>query len=344
MVFKVINDLNEIVRQKWSDFVYHHPNGNIFQTPEMYEVYKNTKNYEPIFLAVVNEDNEILGTLSAVIQREYDGIIGDFTARSIVWDGPLAKNDDKKVVKLLLERYEKMVEKKAIYTEFRNLRALSSDYKTIFIQNGYQYIEHLNYVLDLSVGKDKLFSNLSASKRRQIRKARNELNVKIIDTANEKDIGVFYKILSHHYSNYVKKPLAPLDFFFSINRFLVQKRLAKTFVVKHNDKIIGGIVSPISHNFSKSTIYELYICGSRNHDRLYPSVIATWAPIEWGADNGINYFDFMGAGKPSIDYGVREFKSKFGGKMVNYGRFEKIHQPVKFKVAKAGFKLWQKVK
>jgi len=27
----------------WSAFVYNHPNGNIFQTPEMYEVYKHTK-------------------------------------------------------------------------------------------------------------------------------------------------------------------------------------------------------------------------------------------------------------------------------------------------------------
>jgi len=36
----------------WSSFVYNHPNGNIFQTPEMYEVYKQTKNYEPIFFTI----------------------------------------------------------------------------------------------------------------------------------------------------------------------------------------------------------------------------------------------------------------------------------------------------
>ncbi len=33
---------------KWADFVYNHPNGNIFQTPDMYQVYKHKKNYEPI--------------------------------------------------------------------------------------------------------------------------------------------------------------------------------------------------------------------------------------------------------------------------------------------------------
>jgi len=39
---------------KWSEFVYNHPHGNIFQTPEMAEVYKRTKNYESITLAAIN--------------------------------------------------------------------------------------------------------------------------------------------------------------------------------------------------------------------------------------------------------------------------------------------------
>ena len=42
-------------KTRWSEFVYNHPHGNIFQTPEMAEVYKRTKNYEPITLAVVDD-------------------------------------------------------------------------------------------------------------------------------------------------------------------------------------------------------------------------------------------------------------------------------------------------
>jgi len=91
---RVVQGVN---RPKWSDFVYHHPNGNIFQTPEMYEVYRNTKNYEPVFLAVVSEDNEILGILLSVIQREYRGTVGNLTARAIVWGGPLIKNNNRQV-------------------------------------------------------------------------------------------------------------------------------------------------------------------------------------------------------------------------------------------------------
>ena len=43
----------------WSEFVYGHPYGNIYQTPEMAEVYKRTKNYEPISLAVIDENDNL---------------------------------------------------------------------------------------------------------------------------------------------------------------------------------------------------------------------------------------------------------------------------------------------
>ena len=93
MEFKIIKGMSGLDKNKWSNFVYNHPYGNIFQTPEMYEVYQNTKNYEPVFLTVVNNRDEISGTLLAVIQKEYSGVLGNFTARSIIHGGPLIKDD-----------------------------------------------------------------------------------------------------------------------------------------------------------------------------------------------------------------------------------------------------------
>lgn len=58
---------DSIDHQKWEDFVLNHTNGNIFQTPEMHEVYRRTKNYEPIALAVLDESNEIVALTQAVV-------------------------------------------------------------------------------------------------------------------------------------------------------------------------------------------------------------------------------------------------------------------------------------
>ena len=35
-------------------FCDNHPHANIFQTPEMYEVYKKTRNYEPVYVIDVD--------------------------------------------------------------------------------------------------------------------------------------------------------------------------------------------------------------------------------------------------------------------------------------------------
>ena len=92
----------------WCEFVLNHPHGNIFQTPEMAEVYRRTKNYEPVTLAAVDTkpffkkeilsftkeilyfiDNEILAVLQAVVIKELSGVLGSFSARAIIQGGPL---------------------------------------------------------------------------------------------------------------------------------------------------------------------------------------------------------------------------------------------------------------
>ncbi|UCD20266.1 MAG: GNAT family N-acetyltransferase, partial [candidate division WOR-3 bacterium] len=227
-----------------------------------------------------------------------------------------------------------------ILSQFRNLWDYSAC-KCVFSEVGYRYSEHLNFVVDLSVGEERLLKNLSASKRRQIRRSMEKEGVEIVMSTDESDIEELYGILSDYYSKSVKKPLPPLDYFLVLIRLLAERGMVRVFLVRHGSRIIGGIICPISENAFKRTIYELYICGSRSHDRLYPSVLSTWAPIEWGANNGMTFFDFMGAGKPNVGYGVREFKSKFGGHLVSNGRFEKIHQPFKYKLANAGLKVRQ---
>ena len=47
----------------------------------------------------------------------------------------------------------------------------------------------------------------------------------------------------------------------------------------------------------------------------------------------------MGAGKPDEGYGVRDFKARFGGTMVEEGRFIHVSHPVLYSIGKIGVKL-----
>ena len=99
--------------------------------------------------------------------------------------------------------------------------------------------------------------------------------------------------------------------------------------------IIGGILSPITPG---KTIYEWYVCGlDQLYKDLYPSVLATWAALEYAATHGIPKFDFMGVGLPDRDYGVRDFKARFGGELVNFGRFARINNKAIYTIAELGY-------
>jgi len=87
-------------------------------------------------------------------------------------------------------------------------------------------------------------------------------------------------------------------------------------------------------------IYEWYICGlDAEFKNVYPSILATWAAIDYANKNNIQMFDFMGVGVPGKDYGVREFKSKFGGEMVNFGRFGRVNNKFLYGITEMGFNL-----
>ena len=88
-------------------------------------------------------------------------------------------------------------------------------------------------------------------------------------------------------------------------------------------------------------IYALYACGKDGEYKdVYTSVLANWAGLEYG----LKYFDFLGAGPAKSDYDVRDFKAKFGGELVSYGRFLRINNKSLYNLGKIGLKIYSKLK
>ena len=112
-------------------------------------------------------------------------------------------------------------------------------------------------------------------------------------------------------------------------------------MIRYQEEFIGGIVCPV---FMNKVIYEWFVCGKDGvYKNIYPSVLATWAAMQFGAENNIPRFDFMGAGKPDEAYGVREFKSKFGGELVSHGRFLYVALPFFLKAGKTAVKILKSI-
>jgi len=334
----LVTDYRQLVEAGWRAFVEGHPHGNFFQLPEAYKLFENTPGYTPLVFGLIqNDTGKLAGILVSVIQRE-NTFYGKFTARSIVWGGPLVA--DASQAEILLQAYNSTTSGKAIYSQFRNTfdcTALTS----AFQRTGFNYLEHLNYLVDTtSESSAQLLSTMSKSKGRQIKKGLTTAT--ILEASEQADADAFYTLLRELYHEKVNKPLPPKSFFDYFFNEIVSKGLGKYLLIKHEGKIIGGIMCPLMPG---KAIYEWYIAGlDKEYKEQYPSVLATWAAIDFGRQTGMQHFDFLGAGKPDADYGVRDFKSKFGGTLVNYGRFEKVYRPILMKAGTIGLKMYKYIR
>ncbi len=305
----------------WDDFMRQHPRRNPFQTRALYHMYKQSHEFTPYFcIASHSQSHKILGGFLFVIQKKRTLLLSHLFSRALIVGGPLIPAHGRPILQALLSTYSKFIKSKVIYSEIRNLHQWQHFYDT-FLKAGFSYEAHLNYQVDLQA--DDITANFSASKRRQIKKGLKN-GAYIIENPNIEQVKDFYHILNHLYKSRINKPLPDWTFFKSFYNNIVGKQLGKYILVAHNNNIIGGIMMPLCMG---KMAYEWYVAGEdRKHKYLYPSVLATWAGIKFAQEHAYIGFDFMGAGKPNVPYGVREFKSRFGGKLLDYGRFYKKHK------------------
>jgi lipid II:glycine glycyltransferase (peptidoglycan interpeptide bridge formation enzyme) len=332
------SDSRRVDTSEWEQYVLAHPQGNFFQSPVAYRVFNQTRGYTPNVLFALNKkDNKLCGILLSVVQQE-SGWYSALTSRSIVWGGPLA--DSGEIAAELLREYDRTLSQGVIYTQIRNLFEQSTLIESAAVF-GYSFSPHLN-ILVATTGKTEkdLLTEMSKSKARQIRKGLDNCTIEICNSTS--DLNDLYSILKNLYRIKAKKPLPDISFFQSFYNETAGGEYGSVFIIRHKDRIIGGMVAP---KLPGKKIYEWYVAGDDTHYKeCYPSVLATWAAIRQANTEGMRHFDFLGAGKPDADYGVREFKARFGGTEVNYGRFEKIHRPILMKIGTFGLKALSQLK
>lgn len=325
-------------REALQAFVANHAQGNFFQSLVFFDFIKEVKGYRP-FQLIAQSNGKIVGSLLGVFQSNGGNVKSWLSRRLIVWGGPLVEAsspaESEACTKELLKSLKQYAGGKAIFTEFRNFHDMSA-YKNVFEAAGFEFRPHLNFLVKTDE-ETAVRKRVSKSRMRQI-KSTLKLGATIAEAATENEVVAFYQILEVLYREKVKKPLPGIELFLN---FYKSPALCKFFVIKYEEEVVGGILCPI---FENRIIYEWYVCGKDGMIKgLHPSVLATWAPIAYGFQNGYDHFDFMGAGKPDEDYGVREFKARFGGEEVGYGRFYMIMNKSLYQVGQWGLKVYQKI-
>lgn len=326
----------ELSDKDWSSFVDNHQYGNIFQTPDFFKLNRNVDGISP-FVYGIEDDQQLVALVTGLII--YNGrFFKSFTSRAIITGGPLVKSGDKQrtqsILTFLLNALCSELKNKVIYTQFRNLWDWE-DYKVQFSSQGFNLDEHLDIHIDLRTSEDHLWDSVSRDRKKSIKKGTNNLRIEEIEKCEELYPEI-YSLLKQVYTR-IKLPLPAGSYFFNIFRHFSARGYIKIFGA-FKDEVLIGVRVILCY---KQNLYDWY-AGADDKLLIYrPNDILPWAAIKWGITNKYNLFDFGGAGRPGIPYGVRDYKLKFGGQLINLGRFTSIHKKFFFQIGVLGLKLYK---
>jgi lipid II:glycine glycyltransferase (peptidoglycan interpeptide bridge formation enzyme) len=100
----------------------------------------------------------------------------------------------------------------------------------------------------------------------------------------------------------------------------------------------NGVPASATVNLNyKDVSYGWYLGTDRELRSYNPNEMIIWDSLKWSAENGYKVFDFGGAGKANEESGVRDFKLKFRGDLVEYGRNTCVHAPFRMKLAESTY-------
>lgn len=326
--------VHQLEEKKWLDFVDQHPQGNIFHTPEMFRAFSNAAGYDPTLWAAIDEQENPLALFLPVRITVMSRLFGAFGRVAIAYGSILAipSPRGKQALSELLHAYNRMARGEVLFTELRNLLDIQA-YQPILHQCGFLYQDHLNFLAHLNGSLDDIWKRLVPAARRNIHKAQASGIVVSLATHAE-EIATTYSILRQHYHR-IQTPLPPLSLFQAVFENLSPLNKVKVLIARHENIPIGVLYLLIY----KNTALYWYTATLSEYRSYRPADLLMWSALQLSQELGCHTFDFGGAGKPDEIYGVRDFKAKFGGVLVNFGRNTCIHSPLRYHISQTAYSL-----
>ena len=323
----------------WRQYVEQHPRSNIYQTPEMFEVFRQTHGYRPEIWAALH-NGEVLALLLPVQVTVSKWLPRFLNTRAVVYGGILCNQDalGREALGLLLKTYTREVKGAPLFTEVRNM-FMMDDLRPVFEGAGFHYEEHLNFIIDISLGVDGVFQNISKRGRKTIRRSIRK-GVEAVEVEDRALVRTVYDLFRQTYDR-ARVPMADLSMFEAVYDILVPKGMAKMYLAQADGQYMAATLEAPYRQ--KDAIYGWFSGFDLSFGKYYPNDRLMWHILEWGASQGYRFYDFGGGGRPDEEYGPRDFKAKYGGQIVNYGRFTYVHNPLVLSVSRQAYQLFRKI-
>lgn len=325
--------------EAWSRFVDGHPQGNVFHTPEMFQVFARTRGYQPTLWAAVDCHDCPLALFLPVRITLMGGPLRRLTTRAVAYGSALCVLDaeGQEALRRLLQAYRENSEPAPLFTELRNL-SNTEVIQPILQEQGFVYEDHLNYLINLGRSPDAIMRSIGSRTRKNIRRGLRRGKVVIEEATSNEQVAECYDVLLQTYRA-AQVPLADRSLFEAAFDLLYPRGMVRFSLARVAHTPVAASVELLH----KDVIHGWYGGMVRHYSSYLPSELLMWHILQWGATNGYRLYDFGGAGRPGEEYGVRHFKAKFGGQLVCYGRNTCVHAPMALRVSRSGYRIFRQI-
>jgi CelD/BcsL family acetyltransferase involved in cellulose biosynthesis len=327
-----IEVVDDVEPAAWRDFVAGNPQANVFHTPEMARVFASTRGHRVTAWAARFPDGTIVALLVPIEVTLVAGPLRAWTSRAVSYGGVLCAPGEagRAGATAMLAEYAQHRGRHVLFTEVRHQEDVTALAPALH-DAGFAHERHCNYLVGLRGSEAETWRRLSRSAKQRIKSAERR-GIEVTEATDGPACDAAYRLLELVYRR-VGVPIASRDLFDQARAVLQPHGMLRVVTARVEGRVVGARFLLV-HG---TRIIDWYAGSDRAFASWSPNEVLVWDVLRWGHAHGFDVFDFGGAGRPDEPYGPREFKAKFGGELVEFGRDVLVHAPVRLRVSRAGY-------
>jgi serine/alanine adding enzyme len=325
---------------RWAAFVDAHPDASPFHTPQMHDVLARAPHHRPHVWAASDGDGRIHALLVTTEIAVVGGPLRLLTTRNVAFASPLVANDaGAGALDAVMGAFRRHRPRAPVFTEIRH-HVDPSPQLSALESCGFQHERHLNFLVDLSRPEDELWAGLASSARRAVRRALKS-GLRVEEAAGAEELAAGFAVLQDVYRR-IRVPLPGRELFQAAQDLLGPSGRFRMLLARTPDGTVVGLVCLLQQGTTALYWYAGTLRGE--YANLRVADLLAWEAIRRSREAGAQVFDFGGGGRPDEPYGVRDFKAKYGGRLVDFGRDVWTSAPARARVATTGYELVRRVR
>ncbi len=304
--------IDPVADSRWDRFVSDHPRADAYHLGAWAEILARAYRFEPAYLALEDQNRELLGVLPLMRTR---GLITGRRLRTLPVvppAGPLAADDEG--VRALVHAACRLTDKWGTVWTLHSRDAGHDEVCTEL----HPVPKFPTWVLELPPDVDELrrgWKKTSNNLFRSIRKA-DRAGVEVREGTSEGDLRAFYRLYvqTMRRRTTLPRPYAQL----AADRELLGPAGAfRLFLAEHDGEIVSG---GVYHSF-RGTLDLLYQGSDETRLDVRPNHALYWYSIAWAAEHGHSKVDF---GHARADSSLARFKQQWGAAEVPEYRYDYV--------------------